>query len=128
MLTDSAIRAAKPSDKPQRLWDEKGLLLLIKPSGSRLWHFRYRFQNKENTLGFGIYPDVSLKEAREECDEARRDLRRGIDPAVKRKAEQRSPANIFEAVAQELLAMLRKASLAGENPAPAAAEVIERTI
>jgi integrase len=128
MLTDNVIRAAKPSDKPQKLCDEKGLLLLITPSGSRLWRFRYRFQNKENTLGFGAYPDVSLKEAREERDEARRDLRRGIDPAVKRKAEQRSPANTFEAVAQELLAMLRKASLAGANPAPAAAEVIERTI
>jgi len=58
----------------------------------------------------------------------RKDLRRGIDPAVKRRAEEQSPANTFKAVALELLAILRKSSLVGVNPPPEAAEVVERTI
>jgi integrase len=76
----------------------------------------------------GAYAEVSLKEAREARDEARRDLRHGIDPGPKRRSEALSPANTFEAVALELLAILRKASLAGVNPPPAADEVVHRTI
>src|SRR5258708_65402 len=121
MLTDSAIRAAKPSGKSQKLFDEKGLFLLISPAGGRLWRFKYRFPSsgpgkKEKLLALGAYPEVSLKEAREDRDQARKDLRRGIDPAVKRRAEEHSPANTFKAVALELLAILRKSSLVGVNP------------
>lgn len=79
-------------------------------------------------MALGAYPDVSLKEAREDRDEARRDLRHGIDPTVKRQAEAHSPQNTFKAVALELLALLRKASLAGVNPPAAADEVVHRTI
>ena len=133
MLTDSVIRAAKPSDKPQKLFDEKGLFLLVTPPGGRLWRFKYRFPSKgpgkkERLLALGVYPEISLKDARDRRDKARRDLQRGIDPAIKRRAEEHSPANTFEAVALELLAILRKASLAGVNPPEAADEVVHRTI
>lgn len=117
MLTDTLIRAAKPD--PTR--SPKGLVLLITPGGSRLWRFRYRFPRsgpgkREKSLALGAFPDVSLKEAREDRDEARRDLRHGIDPGVKRQAEAHPPQNTLTAVALELLALLRKASLAGVNP------------
>jgi hypothetical protein len=84
MLTDSAIRAAKSSDKPQKLFDEKGLFLLITPARGRLWRLKYRFPSggPEKLLALGAYPEVSLKEARDDRDEARSDLRKGIDPAV----------------------------------------------
>jgi hypothetical protein len=86
---------------------------LVTPAGGRLWRFKYRFPNggsgrKEKCLALGAYPEVSLKEARADRDEARRDLRHGIDPAVKRRAEERSPANTFQAVALELLEILRR--------------------
>ena len=133
MLNDNVIRAAKPREKAYKLFDEKGLFLLITPAGSRLWKLKYRFPRKgpgkrERKLAIGDYPEVSLKEAREERDEARRDLRRGIDPAVKRQAEEHSAADTFKAVCLELLEILHKASLAGVNPPEAAAEVVERTI
>jgi hypothetical protein len=96
----------------------------------RLWRFKYRFPSggPEKLLALGAYPEVSLKEARDDRDEARSDLRKGIDPAVKRRAEAHSPANTFKAVALELFAILRKASLAGANPPQAADEVVHRTI
>ncbi|MEP7247193.1 MAG: integrase arm-type DNA-binding domain-containing protein [Gammaproteobacteria bacterium] len=133
MLTDTIIRASKAADKPQKLFDGNGLFLLVTPAGGRLWRFKYHFPRggpgkKEKSLAFGVYPDVSLKEARADRDEARRDLRHGIDPGVKRRAEAHSPANSFKAVASELLEILTKASLAGVNPPNAASEVVERTI
>jgi hypothetical protein len=89
MLTDFAIRSAKPTDKPRKLFDEKGLYLLIKPSGGRLWRFKYRFglgeQRKENTLAFGSYPEISLAEARSRRDKARELVARAIDPAAERR-------------------------------------------
>jgi hypothetical protein len=116
MLTDRMIQAAKPAEKPYRLTDEKGLVILITPAGTRLWRFRYRFPRsgpakREKTWYWEPNPEVSLKEARDERDEARRDLRHGIDPSVRRQAEKHSAANTFEAVARELLSILRKASL-----------------
>jgi integrase len=133
MLTDTLIRAANPCEKPFKLSDEKGLVLLITPGGSRLWRFRYRFPRsgpgkREKTLALGAYPEVSLREARDDRDEARRDLRHGIDPRVKRQAEAHSPQNTYKAVALELLVLLRKASLAGVNPPAAADEAVHRTI
>ena len=64
-LSDSAIRKAKPADKPIRLFDGGGLYLEISPSGSKLWRLKYRFAGKEKRLALGIYPDVSLAGARE---------------------------------------------------------------
>jgi integrase len=133
MLTDTVIRAAKPAEKPRKLFDEKGLYLVVMPSGGRLWRFKYRFPSggphrKERLLALGSYPEVSLKEARVNRDAARTDLVHGIDPAVRRKSEKASAADTFQAVALELFTILRKASLAGEDPPATAAEVVERTI
>ena len=63
-LSDTAIRAAKPSKKQFKLYDEGGLLLIVKPSGGKLWRLKYRYLDKEQALSLGRYPAVGLKEAR----------------------------------------------------------------
>ncbi len=107
-LTDTAIRNSKPTDKPLRLSDERGLYLLINPNGSRWWRFDYRFQGIRKTLSMGVYPDVPLKLARERREEARSLLAAGADPGAQRKAEKRANAeaggNTFEALAREWMA------------------------
>jgi integrase len=104
-LTDTAIRSAKPTEKPQKLADEKGLFLLVHPNGSKYWRLKYRFDGKEKGLAFGVYPDVGLKDARAKRDEARRLLADGLDPSEHRKANKNARAdavgNSFEAVARE---------------------------
>jgi len=74
MLTDIEIRKPKPQDKPCKLADGKGLYLLLKPGGGKLWRFDYRFDGKRKTLALGAYPDVPLTKARERLEEARRML------------------------------------------------------
>lgn len=103
MLTDSAIRASKPQDRPYRLADGRGLHLHIAPTGGKWWRMRYRYAGKEKMLSLGTYPDVTLKEARQRRDEIRRQLTAGIDPSAARKAEQASAqgADSFEALARE---------------------------
>lgn len=63
-LSDSAIRAAKPGDKDRKLTDEKGLYLLGRPTGSKLWRLKYRYGGQEKKLVLGSYPEIRLKEAR----------------------------------------------------------------
>ena len=104
-LTDTTIRHAQPRDKPRKLFDGRGLYLEVAPSGGKWWRLKYRFAGKEKRLSLGVYPDVSLKQARQRREEARQLLAREIDPSEYRKAqkaarEQRS-ANSFEAVARE---------------------------
>jgi hypothetical protein len=107
-LTDTAIRTAKPAAKPVKLYDDRGMFLLIAPAGGKWWRFRYRFDGKHKTLSMGVYPDVTLKDARVRRDEARRLLANGIDPGVHRKAAKsaraESAANSFEVVAREWFA------------------------
>ena len=81
-LTDVSIKNTKPSEKPYSLADEKGLSILVQPTGSKWWRFRYRFDGKEKMLSFGIYPDVSLKDSRTQRDEARKLLTLGVDPSA----------------------------------------------
>ncbi|WP_251363381.1 Arm DNA-binding domain-containing protein, partial [Escherichia coli] len=71
-LTDAKIRAAKPTDKAYKLTDGAGMFLLVHPNGSRYWRLRYRILGKEKTLALGVYPEVSLSEARTKRDEARK--------------------------------------------------------
>lgn len=71
-LTDAKIRAAKPTDKAYKLTDGTGMFLLVHPNGSRYWRLRYRILGKEKTLALGVYPEVSLSEARTKRDEARK--------------------------------------------------------
>lgn len=102
-LTDSAIRNAKPKDKPYKLADGGGLYLLVTPKGGKWWRLDYRYNGKRKTLSMGVYPDVSLKSARDRRSEAKTQLADGIDPGEIRKATKasQSDANGFEAVARE---------------------------
>ena len=107
-LTDTAIRKAKPRDKPRKIYDSRGLYLEIAPRGTKAWRFKYRFAEKEKRISMGIYPEVPLKLARRRRDEARKLLARDIDPSAYRKAQKQSKRqwarNSFEAVAAEWLA------------------------
>ena len=67
MLTDSAIKALKPEDKPRKTADRDGLYLLIKPNGTKLWQQSYRFAGKQKVLSHGIYDTVTLSKARAKC-------------------------------------------------------------
>jgi integrase len=104
-LTDTAIRNAKPSEKPIRLFDGGGLYLEISPAGGKWWRLKYRFAGKEKRLSLGVYPEIGLKEARDRRDEAKRLLGEGIDPSVERKVQKATTvertANSFDAVARE---------------------------
>ena len=86
-LVDAQIRQAKPQDKDIWLTDEKGLRLLIKPNGSKYWRLKYRFLGKQKTLALGVYPTITLKEAREAAGDARRKLASGVDPGQLKKRE-----------------------------------------
>jgi len=103
MLTIKAIESFKPVAKAYKRYDEKGLYLLVKPNGSKLWRFKYRIRGKENHLALGIFPEVSLKNARNERDVARLQIANKIDPAEKRRIEKHSSANSFRALAEEWL-------------------------
>ena len=106
-LTDIVIRSLTHGEKPIKKADEKGLFLLLQPSGGKLWRFKYRFNGKEKKLGLGRYPDVSLKEARRRRDEARQTLAMGTDPGEVKKqvalTAALNAANSFEAVGDEYL-------------------------
>lgn len=86
-LTDATVRAAKPAEKVQRLFDARGLYLEVAPSGGRWWRLKYRVAGKEKRISLGVYPDVSLAAAREARDEARKLLAAGTDPSVRRQAD-----------------------------------------
>jgi integrase len=107
-LTDAAIRAAKAKHKPYKLFDERGLFLLVTPTGSRLWRLKYYVSGREKLLSLGDYRDVPLKRAREKRDDARRLLADGVDPSAQRKAEQLASANTLRAIGDEWLALQKK--------------------
>jgi hypothetical protein len=108
MLKDVQLKNAKPKEKPYRLFDGKGLYLEVAPKGGRYWRIKYRFGGKEKRLALGVYPEVSLGEARESTDEIRKLLRKGVDPAINRKvlkaATTDTEKNSFKAVAREWIA------------------------
>ena len=86
-LTDVKCRSAKPTDSDYNLADENGLCLLVKQTGRKWWRFNYRFAGKRKSLSMGVYPETTLKMARENRDEARKMISSGIDPSANRKAE-----------------------------------------
>lgn len=104
-LTNTAVINAKPKEKPYRLSDEKGMYLEITPTGAKYWRLKYRFAGKEKRLALGVYPDVTLKDAREKRDSARALLANGVDPGIHKQITKRAAkvaaANSFEAVARE---------------------------
>ena len=100
-LTNTAIRNAKPRSKRYRLFDSQGLYIEVAPNGGKWWRLKYRIMCKEKRLSLGVYPEVSLKEARAKRDQARRLLSESIDPIEARKAQGVSDSTSFEAVARE---------------------------
>lgn len=108
-LTDTAIKGAKPGNGIKKLSDGNGLTLVVYPNGSKYWVYRYRYLGKEKTLSLGIYPVVSLADARRKLFDARTLLSNGQDPSEARKASKRqailSAENTFEAVAREWITM-----------------------
>ncbi len=113
-LSDSAIRTAKPKDKPYKLADSGGLYLEVAPSGGKWWRLKYRIGGKEKRLSLGTYPETGLKEARERREEARKLISEGIDPSAKRQADkaaiEHNTTNTFEAVAREWLGKQQRAA------------------
>lgn len=104
-LSETKVRTAKPQAKEVKLFDGGGLFLLIAPSGGKLWRFKYRFAGKERKLTFGTYPEISLADARQRREEARKLLANGVDPGEVRKAKKVAQLavteNSFEVVARE---------------------------
>ena len=86
-LTDIAIRNFKPKEKEYKLSDASGLYLLIKPNGKKYWRLKYRIAGKEKLLSIGVYPIVSLLEAREKCLESKKQLVNNIDPSESKKEQ-----------------------------------------
>ena len=86
-LTEMKVRNAKPAEKPVKLTDSRGMHLLVHPTGSKYWRLQYRFSGKQKMLALGVYPEISLADARMRRDEARKLIANNIDPAEKRKSE-----------------------------------------
>jgi integrase len=92
MLTDTVVKAASARAKQWKLSDEKGLYLLVHPNGSKYWRLAYRFDGKQKTLALGVYPQQSLKVARQKRDEARLKISQGIDPSASKKRQKQEEA------------------------------------
>jgi integrase len=111
-LTSTEIQRSKATTKPYKLADERGLFLLVTPSGGKLWRWKYRVDGKEKLMSFGAYPDVTLAMARERHQNARRLLASGIDPMAQRKAEKTAERtateSLFASVAEKWLAHWRQ--------------------
>lgn len=115
-LTDTAIRNAKPTEKPYKVADSQGLYLLVNPRGSKLWRVKYRMNGVERKLALGPYPEITLAEARAARDAARRQLAHAVDPNVaKRQARIEASiraSNSFATVAEELIEKKTREGLA----------------
>lgn len=104
-LTDTAVRNLKPSDKPYKLADGGGMYLHVTPNGGKYWRLAFRLHGKQKIYALGVYPQVSLAEARQTRDEAKKLIKQGIDPVVERKQTVRrkseEQATTFELIARE---------------------------
>lgn len=130
-LTDVAIRQAKPGPKPVKLTDDRGLYLEVRPTGAKLWRYRYRMPatdgvRRENVFAIGEYPELTLAAAREARDAARKLVKQGTHPAHHRHAKRaeriQEGANTFEAIGREWLAKR------WNNWSPSNREYIKRTL
>lgn len=111
-LTDKAVQAAQPREKQYGISDGDSLALIVRPNGTKFWWFRYRYGGKAKTLSIGVYPIVSLREARDKVFEAKKKLTNNIDPsaekmavraalAEKKEEQAKNEASFFECVAQD---------------------------
>lgn len=105
MLTDNAIKNLKPAKKTLRSFDTQGLYIEVSPAGGKWWRLKYRFAGKEKRLSLGVYPEITLKKARELRDQQRRLIAEGIDPSENRKVQKslqhQLSDNTFEHIARE---------------------------
>ncbi len=104
MLSDIKVKSAKGKEKPYKLNDGQGLYLQVTPTGGKWWRFKYRFEDKEKLISLGTYPEISLVDARERREAARKQVANGIDPGEVRKAQKAARGlveNSFEVVARE---------------------------
>lgn len=112
MLTDTKARTTRPREKPYKLADGGGMYLEVMPTGARYWRLKYRFAGKEKRLALGVYPEVSVADARTKREDARRLLAAGVDPGeAKREQKQQAKvaaADSFEAMAREWHAQHRE--------------------
>jgi len=100
-LTDTAIKKLKPKDKPYKKGDSYGLYILVHPNGSKYWRQKYRINGREKLLSHGTYPLISLLEARELRDKARKLINDGIDPVNQKRVDKRRAENTFKSIAIE---------------------------
>ena len=109
-LTDTKVKNAKPSEKAMKLTDGFGLYLLVHPNGSKYLQLGYRFEGKQKVFSIGVYPAVSLADARQRRDEAKKLLASGVDPSAKKQAdnktiqEKRNNTRAFKTVAKSWFA------------------------
>lgn len=125
MLTDTEVRKAKPSERPRRLYDERGLYLEVRPTttsiAAKWWRLKYRFDGKEKLLSLGTYPDVSLAQARERRDQAREQMARGVDPGRARKDAKASRAVALQRTVEPVTRAWLKEKSSGWKPGTLAA-------
>lgn len=104
-LTDTVLRNIKPKEKQYKLTDTQGMYLLVTTSGGKYWRLKYRHAGKEKTFALGVYPEISLKEAREKRDEARKLIANGLDPSQEKKEKRLKQylhaENSFEKISRE---------------------------
>lgn len=110
MLTRLEIESIQSPPKTIRIYDGRGLYLEFSPKGGRWWRFKYRFMGRERRMSLGVYPDTGLKEARDKREAARAHLAKGVDPAVRRKAERNAlttqAQDTVESIVREWFAMV----------------------
>lgn len=106
-LTDVAIRALKAKDRSYKCTDGRGLYIEVRPTGAKLWRYKYLYHGKEKRIALGVYPDVGLADARRKSDEARESLASNRDPLAERKREKLTAAfaaaNTFGDIAKEYI-------------------------
>lgn len=111
-LTDAQVRTTKPIDKPVKMADGGGLFLFVTPAGGKYWRMKYRYNGKEKLLALGVYPEISLSEARLKRDEAKQQLTNGSDPVQVKRAQKAAStersANSYEVICREWLAAKRQ--------------------
>jgi len=104
-LSDIQVKNAKPKEKEYKLMDGYGLFLLVTPTSGKLWRFDYRLGDKRKTMAFGAYPTITLADARQRRDDAKKLLANGVDPCEVKKAQKaartKSASNSFEVIARE---------------------------
>ena len=109
MLTDTQCRTAKPKEKLYRLNDFNGLYLEVKPNGKKAWRYRFKLNGKSSMFALGEYPTVKLAEAREKCEQARKQVADGVSPTQARQLDKirkvNDASNTFELIAKEWLQM-----------------------